>query len=305
GDRKPFASVALPGDLASAAEIAPIIRGAIAHDGPVAGQPVRFVLDLRTSDAIAHFAAGKDADDYATRGNATPEHVIHIKRKCVVTPPPRKGDLDGFARAVRTAVAAYVEDYRAYFERNNARVGGDRTMLDPYPRVFFVPGIGVFAAGKSATAAAIGADVAEATVAVITAAESIGTFAPLPEEDLFDIEYWSLEQAKLARTADLPLTRQVAVVTGAASGLGLGIATALRREGAEVAMLDISADVAAAAGSIGGFAVVCDVTSPASVRAALDAVATRFGGVDIVMSNAGAAFHGPLVEVSDEVFRKA
>jgi rhamnose utilization protein RhaD (predicted bifunctional aldolase and dehydrogenase)/NAD(P)-dependent dehydrogenase (short-subunit alcohol dehydrogenase family) len=306
GKAQPFAQIALPEDLASAAEIAPIIRGALAHDSGVEGAPVRFVLDFRTSAAILHFSGGAEAADYAGRGNATPEHVIHNKRTSIVTPAPRRADLAGFAGAVRAAVAAFAADYRAYFARNNARVGDDRTMLDPLPRLFFVPGVGVFAAGKSAKAAAIGADVAEATVDVITAAEGIGTFAPLPEEDLFDIEYWSLEQAKLAKAVDLPMTRQIAVVTGAASGLGLGIATALRKEGAEVAMLDIAEEaLASAARAIGGFPVVCDVTAPDSVRAAINAVAVRFGGVDVLMSNAGAAFQGALVEVGDDTFRKA
>jgi rhamnose utilization protein RhaD (predicted bifunctional aldolase and dehydrogenase)/NAD(P)-dependent dehydrogenase (short-subunit alcohol dehydrogenase family) len=306
GNAKPFAQIQMPKALASAAEIAPILRGALAFDSGVEGRPHTFVLAHRTNAAILHFAGGKDAANYAARGNATPEHVIHIKRKAVVLPPPQAGGLDAFADAVKAAVAAYIEDYKAYFERNNRRVGGGKTMLDPMPRVFFVRGIGLFAAGKTAKAAAIAADVAEATVEVISKAEGIGTFEPLPEADLFDIEYWSLEQAKIAKISDLPLTRRIAVVTGAASGLGLAIAKKLKADGAEVAMLDISEKaLTEEAATLKAFAVVCDVTSPDGVDAAIGKIVERFGGVDILISNAGAAFQGALVDVGDDVFRKA
>jgi NAD(P)-dependent dehydrogenase (short-subunit alcohol dehydrogenase family) len=148
--------------------------------------------------------------------------------------------------------------------------------------------------------------VAEATIDVITKAEGIEAFEALSEEDLFDIEYWSLEQVKLARQVEKPLTRQVAVVTGAAGGLGLAIAEALRAEGAEVALIDIAEEgVAREAKRIGGLGVACDVTSPAAVDAAIAKVAHHFGGLDILISNAGAAFQGRMVDVPEETFRKA
>lgn len=306
GNPRPFAPIAMPARPAAVADVAPIIRGAIAVDTGVEGRPATLVLEHRVSEAILDFAAGKEAGDYAARGNATPEHVIRIKRKAVVTPAPEAGRLDGFATEVKAAVAAYAADYEAYFERNNARVGGGRTMLDPMPRLFFVPGIGLFAAGKTASDAAVAADIAEATVDVITRAESIGRFEPLGEEDLFDIEYWSLEQAKLAKAKDLPLTRRVAIVTGAAGGLGLAIARHLRAEGAEVAMLDIAEDpLTKAAERLKAYPVRCDVTDDASVEEAIASVVRRFGGIDIVISNAGAAFQGALAHVPDATFRDA
>lgn len=306
GSPRPFAGVSLPPDIAGVADVAPIIRGALARDTEVEGRPDRWVLDFRTSDQIRHFVDGKDVADYATRGNATPDHSLRIKRFGVVAPIPTVGALDTFAAAFKEAVAGFHTDYIDYFERNNARAGGGLKILDLVPRIVYVPGMGLFGVGKNAKDAAISADIAEATVDVITKAEGIGAFESLSEEHLFDIEYWSLEQAKLAKATEKPLTRQVAIVTGGASGLGYETAALLKAEGAEVAVLDIDAEgVESAAKEMGAAAFVCDVTDPASVKAAVDQVVERFGGVDILISNAGAAFQGSLASVEDELFRKA
>ena len=294
------------GGFASADEIAPILRGALALPGAVEGAPRRLVVTHRANEAILNFCAAANLESLVSRGNATPEHVIHIKRHGLALPAPRADDLAGFAAEVKQRVDAHKQAYTAYFERNNARLGGIKTMLDPAPRALYVPGVGIFAAGPTAKQASVAADVIEATIEVISNAEGIGGFEPLPEEDLFDLEYWSLEQIKLTKTIEKPLTRQVAVVTGAASGLGLAIAEALKAEGAEVAMLDIAREpLEAAAKKIGGFAVACDLTDAQAVDGAFAQVSARFGGVDIVASNAGAAFQGAMIEVEDAVLHKA
>ncbi len=306
GRAKPFKSIAIPDRLATAADIAPILRGAIAIDTGIEGAPKRFVLEHRTDEKILDFCNAENVESLVKRGNATPEHVIHIKRFGVALPAPAEGELEQWAETVRAAVSAYQAEYTAYFERNNARVGGIKHMLDPMPRVFYVAGIGLFAAGAARKNASVGADVAEATISVITNAEGIDAFEALSEADLFDIEYWSLEQVKLTKVQEKPLTRQVAIVTGGASGLGLAVAEALKAEGAEVALFDISDEaVRWEAKRIGAFPVVCDVTSPASVDAAVTSVARHFGGVDILISNAGAAFQGKLLSVDEATFRKA
>jgi rhamnose utilization protein RhaD (predicted bifunctional aldolase and dehydrogenase)/NAD(P)-dependent dehydrogenase (short-subunit alcohol dehydrogenase family) len=306
GRAHPFSSASLPAPLATAAQIAPILRGAIAIATEIEGRPKRFVLEHRSSAAILDFCNAAELESLVSRGNATPDHVMYVKRKGVALPAPRMGDLVPFAASVKAAVADYVADYTAYFERNNARAGGGKVMLDPMPRVFYVPGVGLFGAGAAAKQAKISADVAEATIDVITKAEGIEAFEPLPEAELFDVEYWSLEQAKLAKNVEKPLTRQVAVVTGAASGLGLAIAEAMRAEGAEVALIDIAEEpLRAAAKRLGGLAVPCDVTDPKAVEAAFGKVASTYGGVDILVSNAGAAFQGAMIEVDDEAMRKS
>src|SRR5690606_32312168 len=194
----------------------------------------------------------------------------------------------------------------AYFERNNQRLGGIKKPLDPAPRVMLVPGLGIFTAGENAKAAAIAADLAEASVEVIGHAEAIGRFESSSDSEMFDIEYWSLEQAKLGKGVEKPLARQVAVVTGGAGGIGRATAAAFRAAGAEVALLDLDEErLRSAARESGGRGFVCDVTSPESVAAAFAAVCEAFGGVDILVSNAGAAWQGRIGEVSDEVLRRS
>ena len=165
-------------------------------------------------------------------------------------------------------------------------------MLDPSPRVVLVPGVGLFGLGRSKKDAKVAADLAEAAIATITDAEAVGRFEPLPEADLFDVEYWSLEQAKLGSAKEPPLAGQVAVITGAAGAIGFATAKAFAAAGAEVTLLDVDeAAVQAKAKSIGGAAlgIRCDVIEAASEKGAFARVASAFGGVDIVVSNAGAA----------------
>src|SRR5258706_8114 len=206
------------------------------------------------------------------------------------------------------AGAAYGEYYKGYFDRNNARVGGIKTILDPMPRVVLVPGVGLFGLGRSKKDAKIAADLAEAAVATITDADAVGRFEPLPESDLFDVEYWSLEQAKLGNAREPPLAGQVSVITGAAGAIGFATAKAFAAAGAEVALLDV--DEAAAqvkAKAIGGAALGlrCDVTDAVSVKDAFAQVASAFGGVDIAVSNAGAAWQGRIGEVDESVLRES
>jgi len=306
GSAKPFTGTKLPAKLMSLSDVAPIIRGALAMETEIEGMPNRWVLDHRTSDEVMDFVNGTDLADYATRGNAAPDHSIRIKRFGVVLDAPDAGDPQGVVKSVQASIEKFKADYAAYYQRNNDRAGGGFIMLDPIPRIVYVPGIGLFGVGKNAKDASICADLAEATVNVITRAEGIGTFTALPEEDLFDIEYWSLEQAKLAGAKDLPLTRQVAIVTGAAGGLGNAVAKALAAQGASVALLDLNEDaVIKAAKEIKGFPVTCDITDKGAVAQAVAKVAAKYGGVDILISNAGAAFQGNMIDVSDDVFEKA
>lgn len=304
GQARPFTGVSLPPKILPGSLVAPILRGSVSIESGVEGRPKRFVLEHRASDTVMDFCNAVNVADLALRGNATPEHVLRIKRQGVALEAPV--DPARFETAVKNAVQDYISVYTEYFNRNNTRVGGNKIMLDAIPRVFYVAGVGMFAAGATAKEARAAADVAEATVEVITKAEGIDAFEALPEEDLFDIEYWSLEQAKLAGKIEKPLSGQVAVITGAASGLGLAVAEAIRAEGAEVALLDIAADALAhEAGRLGALGIVCDVTDPEAVDAAVAQVARSLGGVDILISNAGAAFQGALEDVPDEVFQKA
>ncbi|MFC6446569.1 bifunctional aldolase/short-chain dehydrogenase [Shinella zoogloeoides] len=307
GEASPFGRfVAKAEPLASVAAIAPILRGALALPGQEEGRFRRFIIEHRVNDRILDFCGAPNVADLVRRGNATPEHVIHIKRFGIALPAPLEQDLAAWSEKVADAVASYVSDYKAYFERNNLRCGGEKTMLDPMPRVFYIEGVGLFAAGPTQKAARICADVAEATIEVIRGAEGIDTFEALSEEDLFDIEYWSLEQVKLTKQIEKPLTRQVAVVTGGAGGLGLAVAEVLRAQGAEVVLVDV--DVKRAedeARRLGGLAVSCDLTDEKAAASAIAKVAETYGGIDILVSNAGAAFQGALLDVEDNMFKAA
>jgi rhamnulose-1-phosphate aldolase/alcohol dehydrogenase len=308
--RKPASTrTRLPGNPARAADIAPIIRGACGlPDSKTDGAWKRFVLDFRGNDAVMNFVDGAELERYGQAGVVTPDHNIRIKNKPLVVAAPAEADLAGFKRSVRAAVAAYGETYRSYFARNNARVGGIKAMLDPSPRVVLVPGVGLFGLGRNKKDARVAADLMEAAIATIADAEAVGRFEPLPEADLFDVEYWSLEQAKLGNAKELPLAGQVAVITGAAGSIGFATAKAFAAEGAEVALLDVDeATAQAKAKAIGGAALGlrCDVTDAASVREAFAAVAAAFGGVDIAVSNAGAAWQGRIGEVDEAVLRES
>src|SRR5215471_10990245 len=307
--KKTLVQANLPAKLASVAEIAPILRGASALvNDRKNGVVKRQILDFRTNKAILSYVNGAELARYTQVGVATPDHTIRTKNWPLIVPAPAADNLAEWEKTARAAVAKFVTDYHAYFARNNARVKGVKKELDPYPRVILVPGLGLFGLGASAKDAAIAADIAENTVEVITDAERMSAYRPISEEDQFDVEYWSLEQAKLGKAAEKRLARQVAVITGGGSGIGAATAKAMAREGAEIAVLDRDGEAAArVAKEIGRYAlgVACDVTDPAVVRTAFDQVAAKFGGVDIVVSNAGAAWQGRIGEVDDEMLRKS
>src|SRR6185295_16190879 len=169
----------------------------------------------------------------------------------------------------------------------------DRTMVDPAPRVILVPGLGLIGLGRSKSDARIAADIAESAVHTIADAEAIGQYRSIGEADMFDCEYWPPEQIKLARATEPPLAGQVVAVTGAGGAIGAATARAFAAAGAEVALLDVDIGAAEAkAHAIGAnaLAIRCDVTDAISVRAAFDKIVETYGGVDIVVSNAGAAW---------------
>ena len=298
----------LPDRIASLSDVAPIIRGVCTlRDASGGGAHKRLVLDFRSNDAILNYVNGKDVKRYARAGVITPDHVIRTKPSPLVLPAPEVGKLADFKSAAQAAARTFMDEYAAYFERHKTRANG-ASIHDPLPRVALVPGLGLFGLGTSAKEARVAADVAEAAVEGITGAEAIGAFTSISEADTFDIEYWPLEVAKLGQRKPLPLAGQIAVITGAAGAIGAATTRAFAQAGAEVVMLDI--DIAAAtkqAKAIGGtaLAIACDVTNTASVRDAFDRVIDAFGGVDIVVSNAGAAWQGKIGEVDEAKLRES
>jgi len=304
-----FAAIQIPRPVAALAEVAPILRGVVSSkDEHVEGAWRRPILEFRTSPAIINYVNGADVARYSQIGVVTPDHTIRTKNWPLILPIPEDGRPIEFKRNAQKAATTFVEHYKSYFARNNARAGGIKKMIDPQPRVALAPGLGLFGIGRTSHNAKIAADLAASAIETITDAEAIGRFTSMSEADMFDMEYWSLEQAKLGATPDKPLTGQIAVVTGAAGAIGAATAKAFMDAGAEVALFDLDETATQAkARAIGpsALAVRCDVTSAISVRAAFDKVVAAFGGVDIVASNAGAAWQGRIGEVDEEVLRKS
>ncbi len=299
--RNIFPGATLPATPASAAEVAPILRGLMSIPAKSGGREAaqRFVFDFRSNPEILAFVGGKEIARYSQQGPVTPDHAIRTKNVPFVTPAPETGKLDAFKSGTKAALEKFAADYHAYFMRHNGKLVSAKKELDPVPRVVLVPGVGLFGVGNSSKDAKIAADLAETTVAVIADAERLGTYQCIPEPDIFDIEYWSLEQAKLNSAAEKPLSRRIVVVTGGASGIGAATVQAFAKEGAEVVVID--RDVS----KTKGFAIACDVTDPAQVRAAFDKIAATYGGVDIVVSNAGAAWQGRIGDVDEAILRKS
>jgi rhamnose utilization protein RhaD (predicted bifunctional aldolase and dehydrogenase)/NAD(P)-dependent dehydrogenase (short-subunit alcohol dehydrogenase family) len=309
GRKAVFKSAAVPQRLASSTEVAPIVRGACSlKNAGSEGAHRRMIAEFRTSEAIRNFVNGAELARYGGSIVITPDYSIRTKNASLILPAPEAGRLDAFRKAAVTAAARYVESYKRYFERHNARAGGGKIMVDPLPRVVLVSGLGLYGLGRSARDARIAADLAEAAVATITDAEAIGQFQSIREADMFDCEYWPIEQAKLGSARELPLAGQIAAITGAGGAIGAATARAFAAAGAEVALLDVNFSAAQdKATAIGGAAVpaACDVTDPASVASAFEQVVKTFGGVDIVVSNAGAAWQGRIGEVDEKILRQS
>ncbi len=309
GRKATFATAQLPQRLASLADVAPAVRGACSSKHPdVEGAWRRLILEFRTGPAILDFVNGAELARYGQAGVVTPDHTIRTKNWPLLLGPPDHDEMARFRDEAGAAVRGFIARYEAYFARHNADCDPKKRMLDPLPRIVLVPGLGLFGLGRSRKDARIAADIFESAVATITDAEAIGRFESISERDMFDMEYWSLEQAKLGREPEKPLAGQIAIVTGAAGAIGAATARAFAAAGAEVALLDLDATgVAERAREIGAtaLAIGCDLTDGASVRAAFDRVCESLGGVDVVVSNAGAAFQGRIGEVDEAVLRRS
>jgi rhamnose utilization protein RhaD (predicted bifunctional aldolase and dehydrogenase)/NAD(P)-dependent dehydrogenase (short-subunit alcohol dehydrogenase family) len=255
----------------------------------VAGVPL--VMRTQASAKFIGFARRDDAAALSQQGPATPDHVIRTKRV------PMTG----------RDVAAYAHAYREYFDRNAAAAKQPKTMLDPAPRMVLDPELGLCTLGRTAKDARIVADLYSHTIDVILASTALGGYKALPEKDIFDVEYWDLEQAKLRRAGKPPVfTGEVALVTGAASGIGRACCEAFLKRGAAVVGLDIDPGVANAfAGRADFLGVHCDVTSRDAVTAALRAGVGAFGGIDMLVLNAGVFPGGCRVEsLADEEWQR-
>ncbi|TAK44986.1 MAG: bifunctional aldolase/short-chain dehydrogenase [Betaproteobacteria bacterium] len=257
--------------------------------GECAGFPL--LLRISAAEKFLAFARRADVAQLSQRGPATPDHVIRTK------PLPMLG----------RDVAAYARRYRGYFERHAPNAKEKKTMLDAAPRMVLDPGFGFAALGRSARDAAIVEQLYDHTIDVILGAEGLGGWGAVAERDLFDVEYWDLEQAKLKQAGAPPVyAGEVALVTGAASGIGKACVEAFLRRGAAVVALDRNAAIETLWQRPEVIGLTCDVTDAAAVNACLDRAVDAFGGMDMLVLNAGLfPASAPLTEVSADAWRSA
>ncbi len=296
--RRTVATTAMHRTQGLESRVLPRLRGVLAR---LAGDPPERgpIVTVRSADAVQDFLARRDGVELSQTGCATPDHVIRTKPTALFVDNPDYGDLDALARRLEEEATAYARRYDEYFARMCAEKGVTKKKLDPWPRVVLLPGFGACTVGATLAQANVVGDVYEHTISVMTDAADIGRYAPVSMSDLFDVEYWSLEQAKMKPAQRLPLGGAVALITGAASGIGRATAELFVAQGAHVVLVDRDAPALEQARAAIGkpsqtVAHRADVTIEGDVRAAVALAARTFGGLDVVVSNAGTAPQGRL-----------
>lgn len=263
------------------------------------------VLDIRQSADISAFLSREDLGALAKRGVVTPDHVIRTKRFPLVL---NYANISSDVSAIGAALEAFADEYITYFDREAHRFNGEKTMLAPLPNVIWLAPFGLIGIGASKQTASIASDLAEQTLKVMEMGEAAGGFYPIEAADTFDMEYWSLEQAKLGKSKPKAFAGKIVMVTGGAGAIGLATAQAFASGGANIMLVDRDETALAKAIETLGenhATIALDITKPGASDAAVGACVSQFGGVDILVSNAGAAWTGSIAKLSDEDLRKS
>jgi rhamnulose-1-phosphate aldolase/alcohol dehydrogenase len=287
-----------------AARLAPALRGLVSRQQ-------QMVLRFDDSDDVLEFIGSRDGKRLSAIGPATPDHLIHTKRRPLWLDVPDSSDASAVSAQLERALEDYAGDYTAWYQSHTS---GEHPMLDPSPRVILLPGVGMWTTGKDAQAALITGDIYHHTISVIGSAQANSEFTSLTAQDAYDAEYWPLELYKLTLAPpEKELARKVALVTGAASGIGKAIALRLASEGAHVLVADVNgegaSEVSAAINAANGVgrsvSVVMDVASESEVARAFQEVRLAYGGLDILVSNAGIAPVGAIDSLSLAQWQRA
>ncbi|GAA2467630.1 bifunctional aldolase/short-chain dehydrogenase [Terrabacter carboxydivorans] len=280
---------------ARAAALAPTVRGIASRDRAMVGH-------FTDSDVVLDFLASAEHPRLAALGTSCPDHFLRTKVKPLVLDLPATATLEESVSRLQELATAYREDYQGYYDRNADADSPAIRGADPL--VVLVPGVGMFSYGKDKQTARVAGEFYVNAINVMRGAEGLSTYAPIDEAEKFRIEYWALEEAKLQRMPKpKALATRIALVTGAASGIGRAIATKLASEGACVVVADLDlARAEAAAAEIGGRDVAiglqADVSDEAQVQAMVDAAVLAFGGLDLVVNNAGLSLSKSLLETT-------
>ncbi len=280
---------------ARAAALLPLVRGLGSTDRPMVGH-------YTDSEVVLDFVGRAEHPRLAALGTSCPDHFLRTKVRPMVLDLPPTAAVEDVAARLRELHAAYREDYRDYYERHATPASPPMRGADP--AIVLIPGIGMFSFGATKQTARVAGEFYVNAINVMRGAEALSTYAPIAEADKFAIEYWALEEAKLARLpAPRPLAARIALVTGAGSGIGKAIAQRLAAEGACVVVADIDAASAeTVARELGGsdtaISVVADVTDETQVADAFRRAVLAFGGVDLIVNNAGLSISKPLLETT-------
>ncbi|MEU2399288.1 bifunctional aldolase/short-chain dehydrogenase [Streptomyces pseudogriseolus] len=280
-----------------AAALAPYVRATASQDRPQVGH-------FDDSDAVLDFLARAEHPRLAALGTSCPDHFLRTKVRPLVLDLPPSAPLDEAVTRLEELHAVYREEYAAYYERHAEP--DSPAMRGADPAIVLVPGVGMFSFGKDKQTARVAGEFYLNAIDVMRGAEAVSAYAPIEESEKFRIEYWALEEAKLRRMPPpKPLATRVALVTGAGSGIGKAIARRLAAEGACVVVADVNGENAASvAEELGGpdtaVAVTVDVTDEEQIAAAFRSAVLAFGGVDLVVNNAGISLSKPLLETTAE-----
>jgi rhamnose utilization protein RhaD (predicted bifunctional aldolase and dehydrogenase)/NAD(P)-dependent dehydrogenase (short-subunit alcohol dehydrogenase family) len=293
-------------------KVAPTLRGLLADPTGDADRPYRrFVIRPLIAEEVLDLVDSDGGKEVALTPPLTADHLIRTKALPLWIDGPDYGDRPALREQISAAIAGYRERYDAYVERHSDRMAPGLTPFDSIPRVMLMPGLGAVCAGTDVVAADVVRDITERTLAVKARIAAMGSYEGLTEEHLFDMEYFSLQHAKLTRSDAPPLQGSVALVTGAAGAIGSAICQGLLEYGCHVAATDVASD---ALDSLLGelrpdygnrvVGALVDVTEPESVSTAFDAATKAWGGVDVVVVNAGIAHVSSLADMDPEDFRK-
>ena len=280
---------------AKAAALAPTLRSVASFDKPMVGH-------FNDDERVLEFLSGSEHPRLAELGTSCPDHFLRTKVKPLVLDLPADAAVEDCIARLRELHEAYRADYQAYYDRNATPDSPPIRGADPL--IILVPGVGMFSYGKDKQTARVAGEFYLNAINVMRGAEGLSTYAPIDESEKFKIEYWALEEAKLQRMPKpKPLATRIALVTGAAGGIGKAIAVRLAAEGACVVIADLDAGKAqAAAEEIGNsdvaVGIAANVTDETAVQAAVDATLLAFGGIDIVINNAGLSLSKSLLDTT-------
>ena len=292
----------------------PLLRGILGRKSFEYGGRKNLIFSIRSSENINEFLRKKNLKELIKRGVATPDHVIRTKAYPLLIQPfstdklTTEEDINYWKTNLDKDLQIYIDEYKNYFNKNNSRVGGMKKQLNPIPKILLIPGFGLIGIGNDKKTSDIVADIGESWIETVLSAESIAKFKPVSESDTFDLEYWSLEQAKISKQKFSSFTGQIVLITGGAGVIGSQIAKDFKKRGAEVILLDISKEGLLKTQKELGPEVKyyqCDLTNISEIKRVFKKLLLNFGGIDLVVSNAGAASECSLENLNFDLFESS